>query len=267
MSFNICFHVFRTLARRWKRRLRTKNLRAADWILTSSRVRSLGEFTSSVKLQPFGYRFKLREKHRGRMRKDVGDQMDGWKMPSHDVWSCITLSKRCSVMLNHSSSDCCQSVLGQAYHSLKLLATKSVATPNALDGRGCLDEPRCQVRMKVQWTKRCQHVSKILVQLSWRDCSTSFSIISIQAKNGKWKKGEGKDYFRLQPSIWRYEVLKLLPPLCAARSVGPQVKFKQLWLGDQDVTRFHGFHAEYLALFLHSTPRTSLRDVAKYWSK
>ena len=56
MSFNICFHVFRTLARRWKRRLRTKNLRAADWILTASRVRSLGGLLS-VKLQPFWYQF------------------------------------------------------------------------------------------------------------------------------------------------------------------------------------------------------------------
>ena len=41
------FMLFRTLARRWKRRLRTKNLRAADWILTASRVRSLGDWNPS----------------------------------------------------------------------------------------------------------------------------------------------------------------------------------------------------------------------------
>ena len=98
--FNICFHVFRTLARRWKRRLRTKNLRAADWILTASRVRSLGEFTSSVKLQPFWYHFKLREKHRGMMRKDEEGcwRPNGWLkhlcLPSHDVWSCISLKAK-----------------------------------------------------------------------------------------------------------------------------------------------------------------------------
>ena len=34
----------------------------------------------------------------------------------------------------------CQWLLGSAYHSLKL-ATQSVATPTALDGRGCLDQP------------------------------------------------------------------------------------------------------------------------------
>ena len=97
---------------------------------------------------------------------------------------------------------------------------------------------------------------------SWVDVTSV--LLFHQAKSGQWKKGEGKVYFErwkkgLQPSIWRCEVLKLLPPLCAARSLGPQ--------GDQDMTRFHGFHAEDLALFLYSTPRTSLRDVSKYWSK
>ena len=115
MSFSICFHVFRTLARRWKRRLRTKNLRAADWILTASRVRSLGGLLS-VKLQPFGYRFKLREKHRGRMRKDE----EGWgrmletkwmvetSMPQNAITWCLILYKsqqRCSVRLKHSVND------------------------------------------------------------------------------------------------------------------------------------------------------------------
>ena len=199
-------------------------------------------------------------------KKDVGDQWMKHLWIYAITW-CLILYKsqqRCSVMLNHSSSDCCQWLVGSAYHSLKLLATKSVATPNALDGRGCLDQPYRTGQDEGLTDKEVSTCVKILVQLSWWNCTISFNIFIHKAKNGQWKKGEGKVYCRLQPIHLKVWSVKLLPPLCAARSVGPQVKFNQLWLGDQDVTRFHGFHAENLALFLHSTPRTSLRDVSKH---
>ena len=144
MSFQM-FHLFRTLARRWKRRLRTKNLRAADWILTASRVRSL-ENLLSVKLQPFWYHFELREKHRGRMRKD------GWnilnKSESKGVQSCwftlllIAVNQFLAKLITRWN-------FWQRSRWPRQMRWMVVA---ALINR------TEQVRMKVQWTKRCEDV-------------------------------------------------------------------------------------------------------------
>ena len=64
---------------------------------------------------------------------------------------------------------------------------------------------------------------------SWVDVTAVRFVSKKWPVKERWRKGLLSS---TTTSIWRCEVLKLLPLLCAARSVGPQFTFNQFHLGD-----------------------------------
>ena len=152
VSWCLPWRVFPTLARRWKRRLRTKNLRAADWILTASRVRSLGNFhpaSSCSRLMADLNSLKV-NKHRERRRRML--ETNEWL--KHRGWKIYAQN---AMVFSHFESLFFWFLSIISWLSSWLAETSG----NEVGGHAkCVGWSWRPARsgMKVQWTKRCQRL-------------------------------------------------------------------------------------------------------------